>query len=192
MFRVQIHDIRNATVEEKKAFRAAAIQLELELNNPDFWLQVAEVYNTWRYKKPTAFTAYPQPFADFKEMVLSGADKFNTEKDGDLDLLVTMYYSFAKVVGYTTPRTWYTWANRNIIEGFDLGELAGHIAHEYLHNCGLGHPNADRQSVVYQFGYLIRRRIQERLNGPNEIKLYYPRSIWGRIKRLIGGIFWQV
>ena len=196
MFRVQIHKINNASIEEKKAFTAGALQLELELNDPDFWFEVALGYNEWE-NKPILSSVYTNghtfntymSFKEFKDYVLSGVDKFNQNVDGDLDLLVTYYYSFRSVVGYTKPSTWWTWTNRNIISGFDVAQIAGHILHEYMHNLGLSHPNTNRDSVVYKIGYLVRDRIRERLNLPDTINIYYRRSLWTRIKRFFGGLF---
>lgn len=184
MFKVQIHKIKNASLQEKKAFRAAALQLELEMNDPTFWHEVAENYYDWSCKKKvTEHFSSGQSFAEFKEMVLSGADKFNPETDHDLDISTTFYYSWSSVVGYTKPSTWLTWANRNVYKGFDLGDIAGNQIHEGLHNMGLGHPGTDRNSVIYQFGYLVRDRIKKRLGLDSTINIYYKRSFFERVKR---------
>jgi len=82
MFKVQIHKINNASIEERKAFTAGALQLELELNDSDFWYDVAIRYNDWEnkpilssiYTNGITFNTY-MGFKDFKDMVLSGADK---------------------------------------------------------------------------------------------------------------------
>jgi len=199
MFKVEIHKIKNASVEERKAFRAGGMQLEIELNDPEFWVAVAMEYNSWENKPQIEQQLYlggngsvggrDMTFKEFKARVLSGADKFNTEADGDLDILATFYYSFMNVVGYTKASTWWTWVNRNVVQGFNVAEIAGHQLHEYLHNLGLHHPKTNRKSVVYQCGYLVRDRIRERLNMPDTINIYYKRSLWTRVKRLFRSIF---
>lgn len=182
--------IRKATKEEAKAFKAAARHLGFTLDDPDFWYEVAKMYPVWTDKLELPEYAYrEQTFKEFKEMVLSGADEYNTEKDGDIDIDVTFYYSIRKVVGYTLAGTWRTWANRNVLKGFDLADIAGHQGHEYLHNCGLGHKNAARSSVVYQWGYMIKFFTKKRLGLPNTIQLKYKRSLWTRAKRLFWSIF---
>ena len=191
---VQIHKIKNASKAEKKAFRAAGIQLGIELSDPEFWQEVSEEYYLWTNPKKLgdlrlAPLNWTQSFEEFKEMVLSGSDNFNTEADGDLDISVTYYYSFLRVVGYTKASTWKTWANRNILKGFDLGDIGGHQFHEYLHNCGLGHPGTDKKSVIYMIGYLVRKRVKARLGLESSINIKYKRSFWTRVKRFFGGMF---
>jgi len=180
MFKVKIHDVKNASFEEARAFRAGARQLEEELNDSYFWYEVAMVYNTWENKKDG-----DQNFKDFKAMVLGGSNAFDSHEDKILDVLVTFYYSFRSVIGYTTPSTWKTWVNRRMIRNFDLADIAGHIWHESLHNQGLGHPNTNRNSVVYQAGYLVRKRVKERLALPTHIELIYKKETFiSKIKRL--------
>lgn len=180
---VEIHGIKNASKDEIKAFKAACRQIEIEINSDGFWYEVAMRYISWSCKRELPEYRYAEEnFAQFKTRFLSGSDSFNEEADHDIDVCVSFYYSFRSVVGYTTPSTWFTWINRNIFKGFDIGDIAGNIVHEYLHNMGLGHPGTDRNSVVYQMGYLIRERIKARL-GLDEIQIVYKRSLWSRVKR---------
>ncbi len=185
---VKIHAIKKATEKESEAFKAAAKEFEFEINDPDFWYDVSRVYNNWHHRKLLAPYNYEkQSFKLFKEMVLSGVDDFNKEKDYAIDISVSFYYSWRSVVGYTLPSTWFTWVNRNIFKGFDLADIAGNQAHEYLHNCGLDHPGTDRQSVVYRFGYLVKDRIKTRLGiAP---KVVYRRSFWTRVKSFMRAVF---
>jgi len=182
-FKVKVHEVKKATNAEAKAFRAAARQVEIELNSDEFWYDVAMVYNTWENKK-----LGDQNFKEFKEMVLGGSTVFDHHEDKILDVLVEFYYSWRSVVGYTTPSTWYTWINRNVFKGFDLGDIGGNIAHEGLHNQGLGHPKANRDSVTYKFGYMVRDRIKKRLGLESTINFKYKRSLWTRVKRFFGRI----
>lgn len=155
MFNVEIHGIKNATPQQKAKFQFSADQLADELNKKSFWDEVKLEFIFWKYKNGFSFD-------EFQKYVLSGRDKFNDIPDGDLDVYVTFYYSWRSVVGYTTPRTWFTWINRKFFNKFDDADIAGNIAHEYLHNLGFDHPNADRDSLVYKFGNLVRDRIRRR------------------------------
>ena len=100
---------------------------------------------------------------------MSGADKFNKEADQDIDVYLTIYYSFKSTVGYTYPSTWWTWINRKFFSSFDESEVAGNVVHEYMHNLGYDHNTAkDHNSVPYATGYLVRDLIKEFEKEPVE------------------------
>lgn len=96
------------------------------------------------------------------QMIMSGADKLNKENDGDIDVQITMYYSFNNTVGYTYPDTWFTWINRKFFTNYNEADVACNIMHEYMHNLGFGHRKAsDHNSVPYATGYLVEALIRE-------------------------------
>jgi len=163
-FRVEIHDLKQFSEKERLRCEEACKRLEMELNSPDFWDEVSENWNKWthRWYMIRGVGREDITYNQFKIMFLSGKDNYNYHQDNDLDLHLTMYYSWRNVVGYTYPTTWFTWINRKFFGRFDIGGIAGNIAHEYLHNMGMDHPNTDRKSVVYKFGYLVRDRINKK------------------------------
>jgi hypothetical protein len=171
-FRVEIHDLRSFSDKERIRCEEACSRLEIELNSPDFWLEVASKWDSWthRWYMQLGIGKTPITFNQFKTMFLMGKDNFNRHSDNDLDLHLTMYYSWRNVVGYTYPSTWFTWINRKFFGRFDIGGISGNIAHEYLHNMGMDHPGTDKRSVVYQFGYLLRDRINKKRKVLQNIK----------------------
>lgn len=173
MFDIEVHGIRNATDIERAKFTFAVDVLIDELNDKDFWYDVAMNYNSWKYLNGVTFF-------EFKEKFLSGKDNFNTEIDHDLDIYINFYYSFRSVVGYTTPRTWWTWINRKFFNRFDYSDIAGNIVHEYLHNMGFDHPGADKQSLVYQLGFLVKKRIKKKLKIQDAVYKKYKKIPWWR------------
>ena len=187
-WKVEVHETKNATIAEREIFLLACKELELEINHDGFWVECARLYESWECKKWFKDDRRYQTFEEFKKEYLSGADNFNKAEDGDLDVHVIFYYSFKNVVGYTYPSTWFTWVNRKLFKGFNVGDIAGYVAHEGLHNMGLDHPGTNRQSVVYQFGYLVRRRIKARINNKEVVKpivkKYVP--LWKRVL-----LFWK-
>lgn len=152
---VEVVQLDNASAIERAAFLKAAEEFEREINDPEFWYDVSLEYPTWLYNNGLSFK-------DFKALVLSGRDKFETKDDYHIRIGVTYYFSRKRVVGYTYPSTWKTWLNRNVSKYMDIGDIAGNQFHEYLHNLGFDHPNASRASLVYKAGYLLRRRVQAR------------------------------
>lgn len=179
MFDVEVHGIKEATPKQRDKFNRAVKHLFMQLNDSEFWYEVYCNYDSWKYKKGLSFD-------EFKTKFLSGKDNFNKDMDNDLDVYITFYYSFRSVVGYTTPSTWFTWINRKFFNSFELGDIAGNIAHEYLHNMGFDHPGTDRQSLVYKFGELVKTRVKNKI-GINRSIYGTPKKRW--YKRLWSWLF---
>lgn len=178
---VEVIDTVNATDQEREAFIEAAVAFEEAINSQIFWNNVQIVYNTWTYNNGLTFS-------EFKSLVLSGRDQYETKDDWSIRIKVHFYYSWRNVVGYTKPSTWFTWINRKLFKGFDISDIAGNQGHEYCHNLGLDHPNTDRQSVTYQFGYKLRDHVAIMRNlstKPQVLK----RSWWSRITQFFRGLF---
>lgn len=84
--------------------------------------------------------------------------------DGEVDLNVRLE-SFSwfqrHVVGYTTPGSDTITTNRRFFAGYEPAEVAGHLAHEWLHAIGFEHDfraTAQRpSSVPYEVGELVER-----------------------------------
>lgn len=151
----KIHGIKNATKDEKEFYENSVKLMIKVLNGKDFWVELAGKWHLMEETKGYTFKQY-------KEMVLSGADYFNKKSDSVVDIMVHLYTSYKNVVGYTYPSTWFTWFNRKYLKTFDYADMAGHIYHENMgHNLGFGHTNANRNSLVYQTGYLMRDHVKK-------------------------------
>ena len=137
------------SAEEAIKFRSGMALLQKVLNS--------EIFKQ-RFLKAKFTEARGMTNMAIYEKVMSGADKFDKVKDGELDVHITMYYSARNVIGYTYPSTWYTWINRRYFRSFDLPSICGNVFHEYLHNCGFGHLKRwkRKSSVPYRGGYLAR------------------------------------
>lgn len=96
--------------------------------------------------------------------IREGKENYAPVADGEVDLNVNLE-SFSwfqrKVVGYTTPSSDTITTNRRFFSGFEAAEVAGHLAHEWLHKIGFDHDfNATArrpQSVPYELGELVER-----------------------------------
>lgn len=189
-FKVEIHGIKNASESERFKFRAACELMAFELNNDEFWKQVSANWETmtWRNYELSNKEYKFASATNFKQVVLSGRDKFNDIADEDIDVQITLYYSWKRTIGYTYPSTWLTWINRKFFSRFSKADIAGNVFHEYLHNMGMSHPGTDRRSVVYQCGYLMRDSIKKRLGEYKKIspikykrRLPWYKRLWKRI-----------
>ncbi len=190
-FKVDVHNLKNFSDREKARLTMGLKELERILVNEDLWKGVAKRWHDWDdkyYMDSNGRKREYQNWRQFKNQLLSGADKFNPKNDGDLDLYLTLYYSMKNVVGYTYPSTWWTWTNRKYFKKFDDGEIAGHVVHEYLHNMGLSHPNMF-SSLTYQFGYLVRDMINKKELKPSNPRRTKRAGFWTRVKRKL--IFWR-
>lgn len=169
--KVEVHATKKATREEREIFLQAAVRLGECLSDPIFWKGMKTEYDRAIYKRTALIgEGVRNPtFEEFKALVLSGRDKFNKESDEDIDVSVEFYFSRKRVVGYTYPTTWFTWINRNVFKNYDIGDIAGNIFHEYMHNLGYGHPGASRDSLTYILGYFTR----DFINKPSYVREVY-------------------
>jgi len=149
----QIHGKQDFTEPEKAKFKKALNYAEEIINSSEFKM---------RFLQMPLVQANGKSNEQIYRELMSGADKFNKESDNDIDVHITMYYSFKRTVGYTYPSTWFTWINRKFFSSFDYADVAGNVVHEYMHNMGYDHIRAtDKWSVPYAVGYLVRDMIKE-------------------------------
>ncbi|MFO0597505.1 MAG: hypothetical protein U0228_19520 [Myxococcaceae bacterium] len=105
--------------------------------------------------------------AEVYAVIRAAKENYTSAADGEVDLNVNLE-SFSwfqrKVVGYTTPQSDTITTNRRFFSGFEPSEIAGHLAHEWLHKLGFDHDfNATSQrpySVPYELGELVERLAQ--------------------------------
>jgi len=167
---VEIQGMKNFSEKEKEKFLKAIELCKKVINSKEFeqkitnykWTSGGVTYNT--FKKNEGLTN-----EEIFEKFMSGADQFNTEKDNDIDLYTTLYYSSRSTVGYTYPNTFKTWINRKFFSQFSLAGIVGNVIHEYLHNVGFGHSsgyNSTRKHTVpYAYGYVARDIAQAMLDN---------------------------
>lgn len=98
------------------------------------------------------------------ETILDGADKYNTNIDNEIDMILCPYYSSKKVIGYTYSNRKEVWVNfkyyRDKYNDFQVSDMVGNILHEWLHNANFSHSrrnNSTRKyTVPYGVGYIAR------------------------------------
>jgi len=151
----EVHGLTNATDAERLKFRKSMEYFELCANSEEFKARVLA-------ERMQEREGYSQ--LQIYNMFMSGADKFNTEKDSDVDIYVTYYYKNNGTVGYTYPSTWKTWINRKFFRNYDYGNVCGNVCHEYAHNLGFGHTKSNKKSVPYRLGYIMGDLVDEYIN----------------------------
>jgi hypothetical protein len=157
---LQMHNMRNFDGLSEKKYMKAAERLIWALNDKaenSFKTRLNSLELTETVIKDKNYTT-EQIF----DLLMSGVDSFNTEKDHDIDIDVTLYYArWSKVIGYTNAGSWRTWVNKKYLDIMTPNELAGHILHEYLHNVGFTHYEEHSTSVPYQLGELLIKVLNE-------------------------------
>lgn len=150
---IEIHGTKNFSKEEEKKFSKAVYGIHTIINSAEFKDRFLSL--------PLEQTNNMSPI-EIYQLFMSGKDKFNKVEDKDIDIYITMYYSWKNTIGYTYPSTWFTWINRKYFSRFSRAEIAGNIIHEYMHNLGFNHRKpTDYMSVPYATGYLVRDMIKE-------------------------------
>lgn len=99
--------------------------------------------------------------------IRAAQESYEASADGEVDLnlhLKSFSWFQRNVVGYTTPSSDTITSNRRFFSGYSKEEVAGHLAHEWLHKLGFEHDHsstADRpHSVPYAVGDLVERLAQ--------------------------------
>lgn len=104
---------------------------------------------------------------DIYAAIRAAKENFTEAADGEVDLnldLRNLSWFSRNVVGYTTAGSDTITTNRRFFSGFEPNELAGHLAHEWLHKLGFEHDHgrtAERpNSVPYAIGDLVEQLAQ--------------------------------
>lgn len=160
---VDVHGLVGFSDAEKKVFMEKVVPLlEKVVNSDEFKERVLE-YSYFGNKGFVDNRGLARP-AIYRRFI-SGADKFNTAEDQDLDLFLSIFYSRRSTIGYTYPSTFKTWVNRRFFSWWlksDTGRcnIIGNIVHEYMHNLGFDHAvrwNKLRDhSVPYAYGNIAK------------------------------------
>lgn len=186
---VDIHKLKNFSTQEKHKFMLAMEEMEVVINSERFKQAILDHEFDDQTNGKTNLELY--------EHFMSGKTKFNEVADQDIDISLTLYYSWKSVIGYTYPSTWFTWINRKFFSRFNDAEIAGNVIHEDRHNAGYGHRSArDHDSVPYAFGYIVRDLMLGKIpprSYTNRPRRTTPtrrrRSRWSRIKGFFRRLF---
>ena len=163
---LDIDDMIGFSSYNKKRYIEGAKLVVDVFNSPEFERRIRGF--SWQYdgahhhdfKNPYVDGSYCSK-GDLVELIRSGADQYNPEKDEDIDIRVTYYYKrWSSAIGYTYPTTYATWINGKYFNQFAPSSIAGNIGHEYCHNLGFSHSFSNnptrRYTVPYAVGYIVK------------------------------------
>jgi len=145
IFTVKIVDL-NYTVEQRKKLEQAE-------------KLIAKIMNSEKYEKAVLsrkFTSTKLSSKSVYEKLFTGAESLLPAVNYQMDLKVSMYYKFNRVVGYTYPSDMVVYTNSKFHKYFDACKVASNLVHEWTHKMGFGHASAsDGLSVPYSHNDII-------------------------------------
>lgn len=94
------------------------------------------------------------------EKVMKGAESYKKEDNGKIDISLTMYYSSASTIGYTTAGSDMVFLNRKFHDTYDSYEQTSNLYHEWTHKLGFEHAQKWSKprdySVPYALGSIVK------------------------------------
>lgn len=178
---IQLHELKGGSEKDRKRYMTAIEIAKLVINSQPFKEKVrgfAYLHNgviSSNFKLNQGLTN-----AQIYTLFMSGYDKFNKEKDGDLDLSVTLYRNrWSSARGYTYGNTFQTWINTYFFFGDENKIIAGIVAniiHEACHNLGFDHAfknnNTRKFTVPYAVGDIAYELAMDFLGVDQSEKVY--------------------
>lgn len=98
---------------------------------------------------------------------MEGREDLQQETPGEMNFYLRLYNNvFSRVIGYTNPSINTININKKYFKNFDPNEVAGNLAHEWVHKIGFGHASAkEHDSAPYAIGYIVRELGERYLKG---------------------------
>lgn len=102
-------------------------------------------------------------------ILMSGKEKLSTDgADREADVFLELdRRSNRRVLGYTYANSTKQWIYNNFFRNGDIWDVAGNIAHEWVHKMGFTHDykyTSTREfSVPYAVGYFVRDYVEKKL-----------------------------
>lgn len=161
--RVSLGRVTGYSQAEQRKLHEAAGLMEKVLNSVEFRDAVLGASHRGR----PGFADDARSPQEIYAAVRAAHESFEAAPDGEVDLnlhLKNFSVFHRNVVGYTTAGSDTITTNRRFFSGYAPAEVAGHLAHEWLHKLGFEHDHAstaDRpHSVPYALGDLVERLAQ--------------------------------
>ncbi|MBS1153605.1 MAG: hypothetical protein H6Q89_5303 [Myxococcaceae bacterium] len=158
--KVSLGQVRGFSVAEREKLDAATLRLTEVLNSREFRDGVLSA--TFGGKQ--GYASESRNPSEVYAAIRAAKENFTASADGEVDLNVSLQ-SFSwfqrNLVGYTTESSDTLTTNRRFFSSYSPAEVAGHLAHEWLHKLGFEHDfkaTARRpDSVPYEVGELVER-----------------------------------
>jgi len=89
---------------------------------------------------------------------MDGRETLQPQTAGEMNLFLKLYHRpWSKVIGWTNGDINTIHINWRFFKNFNPWDVAGNLAHEWIHKLGFGHTSAkEHDSVPYAIGYIVR------------------------------------
>lgn len=163
--RVSLGKVNGYTTNEQKKLGEATNLMAKVLNSREFR---DAVMNATYAGKP-GFADEARSPREIYEAIRGAKENFTDAADGEVDLnlkLENFSWFQRKVVGYTTPSSDTITTNRRFFGSYEPAEVAGHLAHEWLHKVGFEHDHAATRDRPYSVPYAVGDLVDKLAKGP--------------------------
>jgi hypothetical protein len=158
--RVSVGKVNGYSASERVKLEAGMKLLTDVLNSKEFRDGVLSA----TFQGKPGFASDTRSPQEIYRAIREAKESYTDAADGEVDInlsLENLSWFQRNVVGYTTESSDTLTTNRRFFSGFEPAEVAGHVAHEWLHKLGFEHDfkaTARRpDSVPYELGELIER-----------------------------------
>lgn len=175
MLKVSLKLSGNETQAQRQKLERAAELMEKSINSVRFKNEVLEYSRTewwstgklwwkkWHSRKVKGFAECSMSTEEVLSVIMSGAEDLSPEKDKEADIQVEVAVGSRGVIGWTNPHTPIQWISSWFINDseVDSHEIAGNLAHEWMHKLGFDHAfnsySGREHTVPYAVGYLVEK-----------------------------------
>jgi hypothetical protein len=104
------------------------------------------------------------------ETFMEGREILQPDTPGEMNFYLRLYHNrWSRVIGYTSPNTNMISVNWKFFRNYRPNDVAGNLAHEWLHKLGFDHTSAaEHDSVPYAIGYIVEELAAKRITLPTQ------------------------
>lgn len=150
-----------STEKVEKAFEV----MEKVVNSEEFKNKVINFVNS---KGKTEFASNKGlTNTQIYERFMEGKEDLQPNTPNEMNFFLKLYYKrWSKVIGWTNGDINTININWKFFKNFKPSDVAGNLAHEWIHKLGFGHKNAkEHDSAPYAIGYIVRELSERVLKG---------------------------
>jgi hypothetical protein len=152
--------LRDFAPDKEQKMLNAIERLKIVINSKEFKQRILD----HKYQNKNSFVDNQGlTNEEIYEVLMLGAETLIPEKDGEMDVDITLYYKNNSTVGYTYPDTNRIWVNDKFFATYSLGKVAANVVHEWSHKVGFEHDFSRTEkrnfSVPYGVGTIIRELV---------------------------------
>lgn len=154
--KVKAMDIQGFDQESLKKLDQSFKLLERIVNSEEFKNRIINFRNIQNQRSFASSNGLSNE--QIYDIFMEGRETLQSNTPGEMNFFLKLYYRrYSKVIGWTNGSINTININWKFFKNFKPHEVAGNLAHEWLHKLGFGHESAaEHDSVPYGIGYIVR------------------------------------